>query len=567
MFTLSKKFLIVGGVAGGASTAARLRRLDEKAEIIIFEKGPNVSFSNCSLPFHLSGIVENSDKLILMTPQGFQTKYNIKARVQQEVVRINREKKTITIKDLKTNRDYEESYDTLILSPGASPIVPDLEGIHSKHVFTIRNVADIDRLNWYLQTDNVQDIAVVGGGFIGVEVAENLKLAGYNVSLVEFGQQIMAPFDYDMAQILHKEMTDKGVQVIVNDGLAKVTPNNVTLNSGKQLKAQAVVLAIGVRPEIRLAKEAGLTIGELGGIQVDANYVTSDPSIYAVGDAIEVFHQLTHKQTRLALAGPAQRQARAAANHMYNIPHHNKGVIGSSSVQIFDLVCATTGLNEKTALANGFQAKSVYLIAPDKVGLMPNSNPLHFKLVYETPTGKILGAQAIGKGNADKRIDVIATLITMGGTLEDLKELELSYSPMFSTARDIVNLAALVAQNLLHGHFKQVKVDEVRELIENQAFFLDVREKNEFESGHLINAHNIPLSELRERMDEIPKDQAVYVHCRSGQRSYNAVMALQNSGFSNVFNVSGSFLGICLYEYFTDITTNRDKIVTAYNFK
>lgn len=567
MFTLSKKFLIVGGVAGGASTAARLRRLDEKAEIIIFEKGPNVSFSNCSLPFHLSGIVENSDKLILMTPQGFQTKYNIEARVQQEVVRINREQKTITIKDLKTNRDYEESYDTLILSPGASPIVPDLEGIHSKHVFTIRNVADIDRLNWYLQTDNVQDIAVVGGGFIGVEVAENLKLAGYNVSLVEFGQQIMVPFDYDMAQILHKEMTDKGVQVIVNDGLAKVTPNNVTLNSGKQLKAQAVVLAIGVRPEIRLAKEAGLTIGELGGIQVDANYVTSDPSIYAVGDAIEVFHQLTHKQTRLALAGPAQRQARAAANHMYNIPHHNKGVIGSSSVQIFDLVCATTGLNEKTALANGFQAKSVYLIAPDKVGLMPNSNPLHFKLVYETPTGKILGAQAIGKGNADKRIDVIATLITMGGTLEDLKELELSYSPMFNTSRDIVNLAALVAQNLLHGHFKQVKVDEVRELIENQAFFLDVREKNEFESGHLINAHNIPLSELRERMDEIPKDQAVYVHCRSGQRSYNAVMALQNSGFSKVFNVSGSFLGICLYEYFTDITTNRDKIVTAYNFK
>lgn len=238
---MSKKFLVVGGVAGGASTAARLRRLDEKAEIIMFEKGPNVSFSNCSLPFHLSGIVEDSDKLILMTPQGFQTKYNIEARVLQEVVRINREQKTITIKDLKTNRDYEESYDTLILSPGASPIVPDLEGIHSKHVFTIRNVADIDRLNRHLQTDNVQDIAVVGGGFIGVEVAENLNLAGYNVSLVEFGQQIMAPFDYDMAQILHKEMFDKGVQVIVNDGLAKVTLDNVTLNSGKQLKAQAVV--------------------------------------------------------------------------------------------------------------------------------------------------------------------------------------------------------------------------------------------------------------------------------------------------------------------------------------
>lgn len=563
---MSKKFIVVGGVAGGASTAARIRRLDEKAEIIMFEKGPNVSFSNCSLPFHLSGIVENSDKLILMTPQAFQTKYNIEARVQQEVIRINRAQKTVTITDLKTGADYEESYDTLVLSPGASPIVPNLEGIHSEHVFTIRNVVDIDRLNRYLQTGNVQDIAVIGGGFIGVEVAENLKLAGFNVSLVEFGQQIMAPFDYDMAQILHKEMADKGVQVIVNDGLAQVVPEYVVLNSGKQLKAQAVVLAIGVRPETKLAKEAGLAIGELGGIRMDANYVTSDPSIYAVGDAIEVFHQLTHKQTRLALAGPAQRQARTAANHMYSIPQHNKGVIGSSSVQIFDLVCASTGLNEKTALANGFQAKSVYLIAPDKVGLMPNSNPLHFKLIYETPTGKVLGAQAIGKGNADKRIDVIATLITMGGTLEDLKELELSYSPMFNIARDIVNLAALVAQNQLHGNFKQIKVDEVRPLIEKQAFFLDVREKNEFESGHLIGAHHIPLSELRERMDEIPKDQPVYVHCRSGQRSYNAVMTLQNNGYSNVMNVSGSFLGICLYEYFTDITTNREKIVTTYNF-
>ncbi|MGE7946124.1 FAD-dependent oxidoreductase [Lysinibacillus sp. NPDC093688] len=564
---MSKKFLIVGGVAGGASTAARIRRLDEQAEIIIFEKGPNVSFSNCSLPFHLSGIVDNSDKLILMTPQAFQTKYKIEARVNQEVLHINRKDKNITVKDLTTDTEYEESYDTLVLSPGASPIVPNLDGAHSSHVFTVRNVVDIARLNRYIQSDDIQDIAVIGGGFIGVEVAENLQLAGFNVSLVEFSQQIMMPFDYDMAQILHKEMMDKGINVIVNDGLAKVTADYVELNSGKQLKAQAVVLAIGVRPETSLAKEAGLTIGELGGIQVDANYATSDPSIYAVGDAIEVFHQLTHKQTRLALAGPAQRQARAAANHMYNIPQQNKGVIGSSSVQIFDYTCATTGLNEKTALAHGFQAKSVYLIAPDKVGLMPNSNPLHFKLVYEVPTGKILGAQAIGKGNADKRIDVIATMITMDGTLEDLKELELSYSPMFSTARDIVNLAALVAQNQLYGHYKQVKVDEVRGLVENNAYFLDVRERNEFEAGHLIHAHNIPLSELRERLDEIPQDRPVYVHCRSGQRSYNAVMTLQNNGFSNVFNVAGSFLGICLYEYFTDTTTNRDKIVTAYNFK
>ncbi|QDQ01008.1 pyridine nucleotide-disulfide oxidoreductase [Lysinibacillus fusiformis] len=564
---MSKKFLVVGGVAGGASTAARIRRLDEQAEIIMFEKGPNVSFSNCSLPFHLSGIVENSSKLILMTPQAFQSKYNIEARVSQEVVSINRDAKTVTVKNLINGTIYKESYDTLVLSPGASPIVPNIEGVDSPHVFTVRNVVDIERLNNYIKSDDIEDIAVIGGGFIGVEVAENLRLAGFNVSLVEFSNQIMMPFDYDMVQILHKEMMDKGVHVIVNDGLAKVTEDYVELNSGKQVKAQAVVLAIGVRPETSLAKEAGLTIGELGGIQVDGNYVTSDSSIYAVGDAIEVFHQQIHKPTRLALAGPAQRQARAAANHMYNMPQQNKGVIGSSSVQIFDLTCAVTGLNKKTALANGFQAKSVYIIAPDKVGLMPNSNPLHFKLVYEVPTGKILGAQAIGKGNADKRIDVIATMITMGGTLDDLKELELSYSPMFSTARDVVNLAALVAQNQLFGHYQQVEVDAVRDLVENNAYILDVREKNEYEVGHLINAINIPLSELRERMNEIPKEVPIYVHCRSGQRSYNAVMALQNNGYPNVYNVAGSFLGICLYEYFNDVSTNRDKIVTAYNFK
>lgn len=564
---MGKKVLVVGGVAGGASTAARIRRLDEEAEIIMFERGPHVSFSNCSLPFHLSGVVEDSKKLVLMNPNAFKTKYNIEARVQQEVISINRNEKTITVKNLLTNELYDESYDNLVLSPGASPIVPDLEGIQSSHVFTVRNVNDIERLNQYIKNENVQNIAVIGGGFIGVEAAENLRLSGKNVAVVQLPNQIMTPFDYDMAQIMHKEMIDNGVQLIVNDGLAKVGDNFVELNSGKRLEAEAVVLAIGVRPEIMLAKEAGLEIGELGGIKVDANYVTSDSSIYAVGDAIEVYHRLTHQQTRLALAGPALRQARAAANHMYNIPNRNTGVIGSSSIQIFDLNCAVTGLSEKAAKKAGFSVNSVYLIAPDKVGLMPNSNPLHFKLVYELPTGRILGAQAIGKGNADKRIDVIATLITMGGTLEDLKELELSYSPMFSTARDVVNLAALVGLNLLYGRYKQVSVSEVRDLVESKAFIVDVREKGEYERGHLVNSVNIPLSELRDRMDEIPKDVPVYVHCRSGQRSYNAVMALKNSGYNNVWNVSGSFLGVCLYEYFTDVTTDRDKIVTEYNFK
>lgn len=564
---MSKKILVIGGVAGGASTAARIRRLDEQANIIMFEKGPHVSFSNCSLPFHLSGVVEKSEKLVLMNPHAFQTKYNIEARVNAEVLGINREAKTITVKDLETNTSYEESYDILVLSPGANPIVPNLPGINQSNVFTVRNVVDIDRLNQYVKSDDVQDIAVIGGGFIGVEVAENLRLAGFNISLVEFGNQIMMPFDYDMAQILHKEMVDKGVNLIVNDGLSAVGEDYVELNSGKRVQAQTVVLAIGVRPETTLAKEAGLEIGELGGIKVNHNYQTSDPAIYAVGDVIEVFNQLTHKPARLALAGPAQRQARAAADHMYKIPHRNTGVIGSSSVQIFDLTCASTGLNEKMAKQASIPHDSVYIIAPDKVGLMPNSNPLHFKLVFEVPTGKILGAQAIGKGNADKRIDVIATLITMGGTLEDLKELELTYSPMFSTAKDVVNLAALVALNILYGRYQQIHVSQVRELVESNAVIVDVREKNEFTAGHLVNAINIPLSELRERMNEIPTDVPVYVHCRSAQRSYNAVMALQNSGFTNVWNVSGSYLGISLYEYYNDTVLDREKIVTEYNFK
>lgn len=564
---MSKKVLVIGGVAGGASTAARVRRLDEDAEIIMFEKGPHVSFSNCALPFHLSGIVEKSERLVLTKPEEFRKKYNIDARTNSEVVKINRAEKRVTVKNVLTGELTEESYDKLVLSPGASPIVPNIEGVHSKHVFTVRNVVDIENLNQYVHSVDAKNIAVIGGGFIGVEVAENLRLAGRNVSLVEFAPQILMPFDEDMVQILHKEMLDKGVELIVGDGLAKVEHTSITLNSGRKVHADVVVLAIGVRPEIGLAKETGLEIGELGGIKVNANYQTSDPDIYAVGDAIEVFHRLTHKPTRLALAGPAQKQARAAADHMYGHHTRTRGVIGSSSLQVFDLAAASTGLNERMAKDAGYQVDSVYVIAPDKVGLMPNSNPLHLKLVFEVPTGRVLGAQAIGKGNVDKRIDVIATMITMNGTIEDLKELELTYSPMFGTAKDVVNMAALVATNILQNRYKQVHVSEVRSLVESGEFIVDVREENEFANGHLVNAVNIPLSQLRERMNEIPKDRPVYVHCRSAQRSYNAVMALLHNGYENVYNISGSFLGICLYEYFKDVTNNHEKIVTQYNFK
>lgn len=565
---MSKRILIVGGVAGGASVAARARRIDEKAEIIMFEKGPHVSFSNCALPFHLSDIVENGDDLVLMSPEQFKKQYNIEARVNSEVTKIIREEKKIVVKNVLTGEEHEESYDKLVLSPGANPILPrTIEGITGSNVFTVRNVVDIKKLKSHIVENNIMDIAVVGGGFIGVEVAENLRLSGKNVSLIEALDQIMSPFDYDMAQILHREMMDKGVNLILGDGVKKINEDSIELQSGRKVAVKAVVMAIGVSPETSLAREAGLEIGVTGGIKVDHNYLTNDKDIYAVGDAIEVYNRLSHKSARLALAGPAQRQARAAADHIYNIPHNNKGVIGSSVVQIFDLGAACTGLNEKTAKSAGIPYDFVYIIPGDKVGLMPGSSPMHFKLIYEYPTGRILGAQAIGKGNVDKRIDIIATMISMGGTLEDLKELELCYAPLFGTAKDIVNHAALVGLNLLYGRFKQVPVTKVRELVENNAFIVDVREKHEFALGHLKNAVNIPLSEFRGRLDEIPKDQPVYLHCRSSQRSYNAVMALQGLGYDNVVNISGSYLGICCYEYYQDQVTGREKIVTEYNFR
>ncbi len=573
---MSKKVLIVGGVAGGASAAARVRRLDESAQIIMFEKGPHVSFSNCSLPYHLSGIVPEADWLVLVDPETFKVKYNIDARVNNEVVAINRQAKSVTVKNVQTGETYDETYDKLVLSPGANPIVPNIEGARNENVFMVRNVVDIDKLNKFLKKDsisddnnrknNISDVVVIGGGFIGLEVAENLRKVGYNITLVEAADQVLAPFDYDMVQMVHKTLVDHGVNLIVGDGIAKVLPEAIELASGKQIPAQAVVMAIGVRPETSLAVAAGLEIGKTGGIKVDHNYVTSDPDIYAVGDAIEVFHRLLHTPTRLALAGPAIRQARAAADHMYGKPHQNKGVIGSSVVEVFDMNFASTGLTVKAAERAGIPVDSVYVMPGDKVGLMPDVNVMHFKLVYEVPTGRILGAQAAGKGNVDKRVDVIATLVTMGGTVEDLKELELCYAPPFGTGRDVVNIAALVAINNLNGDLAEVKVSDARALVESDAFIVDVREPGEFRHGHLNNAVNIPLSQLRDRVSEIPRDVPVYVHCRSSARSYNAYMALKGFGYTNVKNIQGSFLGICLYEYFNDQTTGRTPIVTKYNF-
>lgn len=564
---MNKRILIIGGVAGGASVAARARRLDAGAEIIMFERGPHVSFSNCSLPYYLSGVVGNSDALLMMSPEKFKKSYDIDARVNSEVTAINRDKKTIEIKNTLTGDVHEEAYDVLVMAPGASPVKPrSIGGIDGKNVYTVRNVADIVHLKDGLEAAGAENTAVIGGGFIGIEVAENLAKAGKKVTVVEAMNQILAPFDYDMVQMLHKELLDNGVSLIVEDGVKTIEEKQITLASGKTVPADAVILAIGVAPETGLAKAAGLEIGETGGILVDHNYRTSDKNIYAVGDAIEVFDRMTGKPSRLALAGPALRQARAAADAMYGIPDDNRGVIGSCALRVFGLNAAATGLNERNARKAGIPCDFVYVIPDDKVGIMPGSAPMHFKLVFEVPTGRILGAQAIGRGNVDKRVDVIAAMVSMNGTIRDLKNLELCYSPVFGTARDVVNQAALVAENILYGRFRQVPVTQVRSLVEEQAFIVDVREKGEYEAGHLKGSVNIPLSELRERTDEIPKDRPVYLHCRSSQRSYNALMALQGRGYENVVNISGSFLGICLYEYYNDVAMGREKIVTEYNF-
>lgn len=563
------KIVIVGGVAGGASAATRLRRLSEEDEIIMFERGPNVSFSNCSLPYHLSGMIENANSLVMMNPEAFQTRYHIDARVNQEVVEINRTNKMIRVHNLMTEEIYEETYDKLILSPGAKPIKPKIKGIESANVFTIRNVEDIVHVKQGIMNAGHKNVAVIGGGYIGIETAENLVNGGYQVTLIEAQNQVLKTFDYDMVQIFHRELYIKGVKLILEDKVSEFNKQTIMLASGRTVEAEAVIMAIGIAPETTLAKEAGLEIGSTGAIKVNSNYQTNDESIYAIGDAIELTHGVTQREARISLAGPALKQARIVANHIHGRKTDNIKYLGSSAIRVFDYNGAATGLNENIIKELGLDVnyEAIQFILNDKVGLMPDAHPLFFKLLYEKETGKILGAQAIGKGNVDKRIDVIATAMKFGATVDDLSELDLCYAPPFGTAKDIINYAGHIGQNLMNDDFKQVSVDKLRSLIENNAFILDVREVMEYKNGHIIGAVNIPLSSLRDRVEEIPKDKDVYIHCRTGQRSYNAVMALQHLGYHNVINVTGGFLGFSFYEFFDDIRLNREKVVTDYNFR
>ena len=563
-----KKILMIGGVAGGASAAARLRRHSEEDQIIMFEKGPHVSFSNCCLPYHLGGVIETADKLVLMSPEKFAAQYKIEARVNNEVVNIDREKKEVTVKNVVTGEEYTENYDKLILSMGAKPIVPRIPGIENVNTFTVRNVVDIDKLNKFVKNMDSKNVTVIGGGFIGVEVVENLKEAGFNVTLIEAANQIMRTFDYDMVQILHKEIYDKGVNLILGDKVTGFEKDMVVLESGKKIEAQAVVLAIGVTPETELAVKAGIELGKTGAIKVNQNYMTNDKDIYAVGDGIEVYGSLFNDYFKLSLAGPAQKQARGVADHINGMRIDNRGFIGSSVIKVFDYNGASTGLTEAIIRDRKLNItyETVDMIPGDRVGLMPTARPAHFKLIYEVPTGRVLGAQAIGKGEVCKRIDVIATVIKFGGTIDDLKDLELCYAPPFGTAKDITNFAGYIATNLMNDDYRQVHFSQVRDLVESGAYIIDVRERNEYELSHLNTSVNIPMSEIRQRINEIPKDRPVYLHCRSGQRSYNVCLLLKHLGFTNIFNISAGFMGISFYEYFNDKAMNRQPILTDYNF-
>lgn len=563
----NKKIVVVGGVAGGASAAARARRLDEFADITMFEKGPNVSFSNCSLPYHLSGLIPDADSIVLMTPDQFKNQYNIDAEINSEVINANVSKKEVEVKNTQTGELKCVPYDELILSPGANPIMPGcIKGIDHDNVFSVRNVVDIKKIHTYLEVNKVTDVAIVGGGFIGLEVCENLAQTDKHVSLVEASEHVMGTIDDDFAELIHKELYDHGVNVILNDGLAEITDDHIKLGSGNKIKAQVVIMAIGVKPDVALASKIGCKLGLTGGIAVDQHYQTSIPNIYAVGDAIEVSHMITRKKTRLALAFPAQMEARDAIDHIYGRTIENRGVIGSQAIHVFDINIASTGLTESECQKDGIDYRTATVIPKSRVGIMPDATPLYLKLIFGYPNGEVLGAQALGKSDVDKQIDIVSTMISMHGHIFDLTHLEVCYSPWFSTAKNAVDMAALVAENILNGEFKQVQVSEIRKLVEKNAFIIDAREPFEYEEGHITTAVNIPLSQFRQRLDEIPNDCPVYVHCLSGQRSYNMVRALNNRGYKNVINISGSYLELCEYEYFKDQTTDRKPIVTNYRF-
>ena len=537
------KIVIVGGVAGGASTAARLRRLDENAEIIIFEKGKHISFANCGIPYYCGDVIKNREKLLLLTPAQLDAMFNIEARVEAEVIKINREKKTITVLDKKSDIEYEETYDKLVLSPGASPVRPNIPGINDERIFTVRNVPDADAIKSYIKRNKVKTALVVGGGFIGLEMVENLKHLGLKTSLVEGATQVLAPVDSEIAAQIHNHLRDKDVDLYIFDGVKSFeTDKDLTVNlySGKQIKTDLVILAIGVKPESKFAKEAGLKIGETGGIIINEYLQTSDENIWAVGDVIEVKDLITGQNALIPLAGPANKQGRIAAENICGMNSKYEATQGTSILKIFDITVATTGSNEKQLTKNNIPYLKSYTPAFSHAEYYPEAFPLMIKTLFSPENGKILGAQIIGLDGVDKRIDVIATAVKFKKTVADLAKLELSYAPPFGSAKDPVNLAGMIALNILEGKVKPVHWDNIEKL-NDETFILDVRAKGEQLSGRLPHSYNIPLEELRTRLNELPTDKKIIIYCNKGKKSYFAARILMQQGFENTYSLVGGY--------------------------
>jgi NADPH-dependent 2,4-dienoyl-CoA reductase/sulfur reductase-like enzyme/rhodanese-related sulfurtransferase len=536
------KLLIVGGVAGGASAAARARRLSEDAEIIVFERGPDVSFANCGLPYYLGGEIAERDKLLVTTPERLRQRFRLDVRTHSAVEAIDRQNKTVRVRDLATGREYQESYDKLILAPGAAPLRPPIPGIDLPGVYTLRTLQDADRIKAALDGGTRQAV-IVGAGFIGLELAENFVRRGVATTVVELQDQVLPPLDREMTTPIAEHLAEKGVTLLLSDSAEAFAAADggltVRLKSGRTLGAQLVVLGVGVRPENKLAVEAGLEVGPRGGIRVNEHMQTSDPDIYAVGDAVEIRDFVTGAPAQVPLAGPANRQGRLAADHAFGRPARYRGTQGTAIVRVFDRTAAMTGASEKVLRRANIPYHKVYVHPTHHAGYYPGAEGMTLKLLFDPQTGKVLGAQAVGGAGVDKRIDVLAVALQAGLTVFDLEEMELAYSPQYGAAKDPVNMAGFVAAGLLRGDHPQVDAGSLNGAA-GGPFVLDVRTPQEYAAGHVPGAVNVPVDELRSRLGELPRDRDIAVYCQVGQRGYLATRILRQAGFS-AGNVGGGF--------------------------
>ena len=538
------KIVIVGGVAGGATAAARIRRLDENAEIIIFERSGFISYANCGLPYYISGVIEDKQDLTLQTPESFFRRFRIVAKVNHEVTDIDTKNKTVSVTDLKTGTSFTESYDKLILSPGAKPILPDFY-VENERVFTLRTVEDTLKIRAFIEQKQPQTAVVIGGGFIGLEMAENLMHLGVKTAVVQLANHLLQTVDCDMASFIHANFRRYGVQLLLNTNTEKLTANgeqiSLETDNKNKLNADMVVVSIGVTPENTLAKQAGLELGVKGAIKVNAKMETSVPDIYAVGDAVQVKHFITEQDAVISLAGPANKQGRIVADNICGLNSEYQGSQGSSVIKLFDMTVATTGINEQQAKASGIEYEKVILTQNSHAGYYPNATAMTVKLLFEKETYKILGAQIVGYDGVDKRIDVIATAIRAGMKANELKDLDLAYAPPYSSAKDPVNMAGFVADNIKNGVVKQFYYEDIPALRERKdVILLDTRTPFEYMRGRADGFINIPLDDLRERLGELDKSKKIYVMCQSGLRSYLATRILMQNGF-DAYNFAGGF--------------------------